>query len=229
MSDPHEDLKQDLFFITTATSWCLCLVQILGIWTFGKLRGLLIIQKRYPRLVMLEAFISCFKLAVVYPLNMCYQNNYPEVSSKWWDLLCIGLTAYTVQITLIIENCRIWLISYDLHYLRSSQNHKWKSQIDASSAEKDWYLRNKGTWDSQQYVIRLGFVYYVMTSTVVFILNFFHPQLGIDISYAIGFGGFSFFFLSIIPIYLYVKTPRTLQYQFLFYFVEYKYLMLSTK
>lgn len=137
MSDPHEHHRQLLFFIMSGISYCICLLQMVGIIVFCKIRGLLIIQKRYPRLILLEAVVSCFNLAIVYPANMSLQCNYPTISSEWWPYLSIGLTLFSLSICLIIESCRIWLIAYDLQYLHSSQNQRWKTEIDASYSEKD--------------------------------------------------------------------------------------------
>ena len=225
MSDPHLHHGKELFFITSAVSWCVCLIQIMGICAFSRTRHLLIIKKRYPRLIMLEAFVSVFNLAIAYPATMAYQyedydNN--ALSAKWWPYLSTALNVYTAQITTIIEACRIWLISYDLQYLHSSQNQQWKTVIDESYAERDWYLHNRGRWGNKKYVARLGFIYYMITSSIVFVTNWTQSQLGIDQMHVFGLLGLCWFVPVSIPIVLYVKTPRNLQDLFLFHF-EFKW------
>ena len=201
------------------------MMQIVGIWTFNKIRHLLIIKRRYPRLIMLEAFVSVFNLAIVYPATMALQYkeyDHDAISGKWWPYLSTALTVYTAQITTIIEACRIWLISYDLQYLHSSKNQQWKTVIDESYAERDWYLRNRGKWGNRKYIVRLGFVYYIITSTVVFTTNWTQAQLGLDQVDVLVIQALCYCVPLSIPIYLYLKTPRNLQDQFLFHF-EFKW------
>ena len=193
----------------------------MGIWSFNRLRHLLIMKKRYPRLIMLEAFASVFNLAIAYPATMAFQYkeyDHAVISGKWWPYLSTALTVYTVQITYIIEACRIWLISYDLHYLHSSKNQQWKTVIDEAYAKKDWYLQNRRKWGNKTYVGRLGFMYYIITSTAVFTTNWTQSQLGIDQITVFKLQCLFFIVPVSIPMYLYIKTPRNLQDQFLFHF-----------
>ena len=170
MTDPIDSHVRYLYFFLSGTCLCMCLLQIVGIYFFVKLRGLTIIEKRYPQLVVLEAVVTSLNFAVVYPIWISYGYEYP-ISAEWWSYLCLILSGYTYQIAPIIETCRIWLISYNLHYLHSSQNRQWNLQIDASYAEKDWYLQNRGKWGNEKYVVRLGFIYYIVASTVTAALN----------------------------------------------------------
>ena len=218
MTDPLENHSQQLYFIISASCWCMCLLQILGIFAFNKYwsRGLSIIEKRYPRLIMSEAVVSCGMLALIYPAYLTVLYEYPAISGEWWQYLWGALFHYTVQIAPTIETCRIWLISYDLHFLHSSKNQQWKTEIDTSYAEKDWYLQNRGKWGNQQYMMKIAFSYYIVTSTAVFMCVILHFELGLNgnsifVLYAI-------FQLAIVavPMYLYVRTPRNLQDQFLF-------------
>ena len=208
-----------LFFSLCALYWCLCFLQILGIYWFNRVwaRGLPIIDKRYPQFVVVEAAAVCFNLAVFLPALISAAYGYPEISGEWWFHLCRGLNIPNLLIVPCIEICRIWLIPYDLQYLNSWRNQQWKTEIDASYAEKDWYLRNRGKWGNRQYVVRLGFVFYTVATTVALVTFF------IDI--VIGVGGLATIPLSIamltltlIPLYLYMKTPRNLQDQCLFQF-----------
>ena len=220
MADPHKQHRQEILFIMSAVSWCLCCLQILGIFIFNKIRGLLIIRKRYPRLVMLEAFVSAFNLAIVYPSIMSVQFGNPAISGKWWPSLNSGLRLCTAHICFTIEACRLWLIAYDLQYLHSSQNKQWKTEIDASYSEKDWYLRNRVKWGNQLYVTKLGFIYYITTAFAVCTLEFVYEDVGLHQWHVLLVQGMFFFVPMAIPIYLYIRTPRNLQDRFLFHYVE---------
>ena len=168
---------------------------------------------------MIEGCIACFNLAVTNPTNLSLQYDYPTISDEWWDYFSAVLTAYTMSIVLIIEACRIWLISYDLQYLHSSKNQKWKTVIDTSYAEMNWYLQNRGKWGNQQYVIKLGFIYYIITSTAVPVMTFvITPIFDIHHIYVFVLQGACLFVPVTIPIYLFVTTPRNLRDQFLFFY-----------
>ena len=218
--DPLAIYQKQLYFIISGLSWCICLLQIRGLYSFHNIRDLLIIQKRYPRLVIFEAIVTIFVLAIVLPVLTSAYYRYPDISWKWWGPLCSALGAFTSHIVPITEVCRIWLISYDLQFLHSSRNQRWKTLIDVSYAEKDWYLRNRGKWGNKRYISRLGLVYYIVVSTVflitVLLMRFHRDNLYIVILAVLQF--MIAMSLMGIPIYLYVKTPRNLQDRFLFHF-----------
>ena len=218
MADLLIDYQKELFFIVSGMGWCMCLLQMVGIYKFNRLRGLMIIEKRYPQLVMLEAIVTCCILAIIYPAFMTELYKYPQMSGRWKPVLCIALNTFTSQIVPVIETCRIWLISYDLHYLHSSKTQQWKLEIDVLYAEKDWYLQNRGKWGSKQYIIRLGFIYWIVSSTI-FCAGVILMVLSEDAVYTAIVSGVQFIIaiiLMIIPIYLYRKTPRNLEDEFLF-------------
>ena len=220
MTDPHEQLKEEFFFITSAVSCCVGLLQMFGICSFNRIRALLIIQRRYPRLVIVEAFITCINLVITYPTNLSLQYSYyPVVFHGWWQYVSVGLAVLIVPIIVVIETCRIWLIAYDLQYLHSSKNQRWKTVIDASYAEKDWYLQNRRTWGNQQYVIKLGFGYWITTSTAVLTMIFVvNPYFKLDTIYVLALQGLCLAMPVPIPIYLYAKTPQNLRDQLLFFY-----------
>ena len=218
-----EDVAPYFFLSSCALYWCMCLLQILGIYRFNKVwaRGLPIIDKRYPRFVMVEAVGVCFYLAIVYPALQSGGYGYPDISGEWWDYLRLGLIVLTALIVPCIEVCRLWLISYDLQYLNSSRHQQWKTEIDASYAEKDWYLRNRGKWGNRQYVVRMGLVFYFIPTTlgsVLFLMDKFTGIGGFSVI-PLGIGALVF---NITPLYLYMKTPRNLQDQLMFHF-EFKW------
>ena len=148
-------------------------------------------------------------LLIIYPANVASYIFFPE-----WSLVIAGISSCTVHITVIIEAGRIWLISYDLQYLHSSKNQKWKTQIDVSYADKDWYLQNRGKWGNRLYVARLAIVYYLVTSTTGLTWELFNHSLLDPLSISVLLMPF------VLPIfllfYLYINTPRKLQDQFLF-------------
>ena len=205
-----------LLFTIFAIFWCICILQILGIYRFCKLRGLAIIDKRYPRFVVLEAIASCLTMSIVWPASLCQLYDYPVVWKGWPLYLCVGAACFTFQIVAVIETCRLWLISYDLQYLHSSKNQQWKTVIDTSFAEKDWYLQNKARWGNQRYIAKLGFIFHIITSTIAFIMA---PNLSFARGELFAVPTFVVFLVYVmVPLYLYMTTPWKLQDQYLFHY-----------
>ena len=165
---------------------------------------------------MLEAILCSIMLAIVYPMVNAIEYGYPAIPGTWWLYLTIGLSSCTILVVPIIETCRIWLISYDLHYLHSSKNQQWKTAIDASYAEKDWYLQNRGKWGNEQYIIRVGFIFFIATNILVSTVGVLRLQGFSNVVLSIAAGLLTWIVHVSIPIYLYIKTPRNLQDQFLF-------------
>ena len=207
-----------ILFTIFTIFWCICILQILGIYRFCELRGLAIIDKRYPRFVVLEAIASCLTISIIWPASLCQHFGYPVVWEGWPSYLSVGAVCLTYQIVPLTETCRLWLISYDLQYLHSSKNQQWKIAIDASYADKDWYLQNRGKWGDERYIARLGFIFHVVTSTAfctMFSLYFFADAKGLYVVVP-AFLGFTIYVA--VPLYLYITTPRNLQDQYLFHY-----------
>eukprot|EP01083_Nonionella_stella_P128966 390937_1 len=160
--------EPNLFLIwicTVSLSISLGLVQLYGLYGFYSIQHLVIIRKRYPKLVMIEAIAVIFLCLLVIPLwynillNAIGLNEYVNVIG--W--ITIAPTNHLIANT---EACRLWLMSFNLHYLHSSKNKKWKSEIDHSFATKDWYILNKNKYGNRNYVISRAVIYYVIASVV---------------------------------------------------------------
>jgi len=67
----------------------------------------------------------------------------------------------------LLEAGRLWLISYDLHHLHASQNEQWKTRIDTSIANTNWYIKNRNTFGNKQYVMRRVFIYYLFLMPLI--------------------------------------------------------------
>ena len=217
MADPHKKYAQEIYITPLALCWCMCLLQILGVYLFKRLRKLTIIKKRYPRLVMMEALVSCCLLALIWPMYMILRLDYFQIRWEWWPYALHVIQIYTAQIPATIETCRIWLISYDLQYLHLSKNQQWKTVINASYADRDWYLQNRGKWGNERFIIRLGVTYHILTNTAVLLAYIL--EWCFNIGYVYSYAGRAIFSIIhvVLPLYLFAKTPRKLQDQFLFF------------
>ena len=132
------------WIIALCVAYTLATVQLIACYRFKKIQWLLIIKKRYPKLVWMENIVVFIWLIMGLPIlsNLYLADNEYVIFSEY-IMVPLVLSSHFV---LDVEAARLWLISYDLHYLRSLQNEQWKSHIDASFAQKDWYLKNKKTY-----------------------------------------------------------------------------------
>merc|ERR1719204_2098678 len=162
--------KMALFVVLGTIAWCyvLGICQIYGFCHFRSLRRrLVIIEKRYPGLVLMEAVICSVYLFVGVPLWLFFRfdNEFgvgQSLGALRSVLFYVGpiVNIYCSHCLVETEACRLWLISFDLHYLSSSKGERWKSQIDASFADKDWWLRNKTKWGAKDFVFRRAVSYF---------------------------------------------------------------------
>ena len=150
---------QAIWLSITTFSFLFGLCLIYGVYRFQTLRALVIIQKRFPRLVLLESLSSLILLFAAIPLyvygQLCAPHHPPIlIAGLCLNQLCTHFIAN-------IELCRLWLMSFELNYLHSSSNKQWKLQIDTSFDAKDWYLVQRRRWGSSPYVLRRIAVFYL--------------------------------------------------------------------
>eukprot|EP01083_Nonionella_stella_P063842 165906_1 len=167
------------------------LIQIYGYFRFKSMTHLRIIQKRYPTLIMTEAIASIILLLAALPpwLNS-WMVGIPIANQTLDDLLhVIGivLSVYSLHFIMNIKSLRLWLISFDLHYLNALENDHWKSQIDHSSADKNWYLQNKNKWGNTLYTAKRVFVYYLSASSLSLTMLLYMAFIAVDKRTWIGF------------------------------------------
>ena len=214
--------------IVTVVCVLIAIAQINGLRHFRSLRHLLVVQKRYPMMVQMEC-IACILLLMIGIPMMAYTNGLSEIYTMHTHSTQLALIiSFRILNNILghfiadIEACRLWLMSFDLHYLHSSQNEKWKIQIDPSFAERDWYLCNKSRWGNEHYVFKRVSIYYLSATTIgagaYCYIELFHPE---------------YFFVTalidmvlvILPLviinYTYCKTPTHLN-DNLFFHVEYR-------
>ena len=168
------DHRAVIYFVIIAINYITGCIQIYGLFRFRNIDRLLIIQKRYPRLVMMEAILCCICLIIMSPIVLnsdLHAFQYPSHLAER-IMLYFGIVLEALPLsTVVIEACRIWLISFDLHFIHSSKNQQWKSQINVNYALKDWYLRNRLKWGNQRYVVRWAILYYTLTAAIVMTLH----------------------------------------------------------
>ena len=210
-----------VYSVVVAISYITGCVQVYGLCLFKKHDSLVIIQRRYPKIVMMESMMCCIALFVSLPIDYNTAMDAFSFSRSEYNQIItfcgIVISSYSPFFMLVAEGTRIWLISYDLHYLSSSKNSKWKSQIDASFADKDWYLRNLSTWGNRQFVGKYCFIYYILASTSKTIMHTVIEAVDRDYLLIYHFTNFLFCVTPTFTVfYVYFKTPKRLNDEFLF-------------
>eukprot|EP01084_Bolivina_argentea_P082814 149951_1 len=197
----------------------LAICQIYGIYRFKLIYDLLIVEKRYPKLVITEAFAVVFLCIVTIPFSFNYL-----LQATQFARFIIGetLISFTSLFIANIESTRLWLISFELHYLHSSKNEKWKSQIDTNFAVKNWYLSNMNKYGNVRYVLSISMAFFLIAALIS---SFSFIYFGLDRLY---FGELIHgTFLSVpvmIILYTYYKSPKHSESEdnFLFHY-EFRY------
>jgi len=147
----------------TFSSWMLATAQSIGMWLFSSMRGMTIIKKRFPTLVMVEATISFIALAIVLPISTVPKHI---IDFRWASWLSQLFENIAIQSVIVIETARLWLMAFDLQCLRYSKDQEWKKLIDATLAADNWYFSNKHRFGNVKNVAMLCAIYVVVTPVV---------------------------------------------------------------
>eukprot|EP01084_Bolivina_argentea_P044526 81932_1 len=202
-------------------TFILGILQIYAYHRFTTIQHLVIIQKRYPTIVKVEAIAAVFLAFITIPIwsNDSFKATNFGIEGSEEYLYEIGtiLTVLNMHFIADIEVGRLWLISFNLHYLHASKNQQWKSQIDHSFAQKDWYLKNLKTYGNKKYVITRVFIWFVISTAIPLIL--FYTVFGFTHLHWYGLVDALFYSIPvIIIIYTYYKCPKDANDNFLFHY-----------
>lgn len=160
------------FLLVSSICVLIGFLQIYGLYRFVSLRKSPCVQKRFPNIVILESVSCVIYLIFGAPLfcNMTFndieQFNISDTSRLSMILVPRILNRFLLYFIADMEACRLYLVSFALHYLNASKNSKWKVQIDRSFAEKDWYLLNKNRFGNTRYVFTRAMIYYFSTAII---------------------------------------------------------------
>eukprot|EP01084_Bolivina_argentea_P211736 360100_1 len=174
------DILYRIWIADVCILYVLCIIQLFGCYRFYSMRNLLIIQKRYPKMIMAEALVFIVWTLVIDPLWINRMiigadcNYIFGCNSIAFTTNAIGWSGSDICVKFLanIEAARLWLVNYNLHYLHSSKNQQWKSQIDESFAEKDWYLKNRKTYGNKRYIVPRALLYWLVSASIVIFLFF---------------------------------------------------------
>ena len=221
------EMSEIIFFVITAVCFVIGCLQIYGFHRFRSLRHFHPVQKRWPKLVQFECIACILSLFIGVPsltnveLNVI-KNGFTHTAATIMTVSPRILNTSLAHFIIDIEACRLYLMSYSLHYLSSSKNCKWKSQIDHSFAEKDWYLRNKHKFGNPRYVIKRVGIYYVLSTAITVSAYTYARIVHLEYLYIADLTNAVLFIIPVAVInFTYYKTPSQCNDNLYFYF-EYR-------
>ena len=201
-------------------AYILAFIQLYGIYKFNNIKNLMIIQKRYPFVVLMESIIVMIYLCIAFPgvgYIIFYQTPLQSPSLHALFTYC-GYVIYpfTAHGIVISEFARLWLISYDLNYLNSSSNDMWKSKINPSQYDKtnNFYIKHKHDYGNQKWILKRFLIFYLIVasiSSVSFNLLYSESQQIVQLIDGALYGISGFGIIS-----LWCKSPKNLNDHFLF-------------
>ena len=167
-----ENYRFTLWMISVVIAYILGLIQLYGIYKFNNIKNLMIVQKRYPLIVLIESVVTVIYLCIAFPgvgYNIFYQAR---LKSSQLDILFTYcghvIYPFTGHAIVISEFARLWLISYDLNYLNSSSNEIWKSKINPSQydATNNFYLKHKHNFGNQKWIMQRFCIWWIIAGSI---------------------------------------------------------------
>lgn len=144
---------------------------LFGYFRFKKLSKLMIIQKRYPNIVLLESKFAIILTFLLIPFLQCTYSEFTLFIKYQKYIDIITYLIYPVCHFIVgCEVCRLWLMCYDLNYLHHSKNNSWKSQIDEklTNTDNNWWLnhKNRRTYGNEKWVKRRLFLWGIISAAI---------------------------------------------------------------
>ena len=228
MIEVSDEGRFHLWIISILFGFILGLIQIFGIYKFYKIKDLLIVIKRYPSIVLIESIATILYLIIAFPgigYNVLRPPKFDIISvHKLFKILGNIIYPFTGHFIVIAELSRLWLIFFDLNYLKAIKNESWKSKINEKQYDfnNNFYLKNRNKYGNKQWIISRSFIFYIIISIIsclLFISLFDNKNIGESGPQIVHFIDGLLYGISIISIiFLYIKLPKNLNEQFLFNF-----------
>ena len=157
--------------VVTVMSVVIYIILMIGNLQFKEIMPLIIVKKRYPRIVLLESMLSIIVMFFYIPLYAAVIFQLQILSKYQKYITFAAFSFYPICHGIILcEVCRLWLICYDLNYSYSSKNSVWKSQINQKFDSKNWWLKNRNSFGNYEYITKRGFIYAMCTGVTSMIL-----------------------------------------------------------
>ena len=199
-----------LLLISIFIVWC---TLVIGYIRFKGILSLMIVQKRYPRIVLFESLLSIIVPLTYTPLYVTVLCDLQLFKPYHETIYILTWLSYPICHGIVFcEVCRLWLICFDINYSHSSKNNAWKSHINNKFTEKNWWLNNRKTFGNYDYVTRRLLIWGIssgITATIL-ILTAGYSQVTQFID------GCLYGLPVLVVIYSYYKCPKVNKDKFLF-------------
>eukprot|EP01084_Bolivina_argentea_P245643 411203_1 len=147
-----EDVRFILWIISISVGLSLAILQIYGVFKLYSIQHLIIVSKRYPKILIIESVAAILYLTISY-MCLAYNVLKPAHISELLSRTGFILYPYLGHFIVNAELLRLWLMFYDINYSNAIKNHQWKSKIDSNiTNSNNWYLNNKNKYGNIKWV-----------------------------------------------------------------------------
>eukprot|EP01084_Bolivina_argentea_P160898 280146_1 len=159
--------RRIMLWFTCCISWCMAVVLVYCLYIFNSINNLVIYKKRYPKLVRLECCLALFCCTLIWPMFGNHAAKLPEWRrvQRSFDIVLFILFPVVGQAICNLEACRLWLMYFKINYMNAVLNNEWKSVIDNSSGQHNWYLSKVKTYGDIKWVAIRWFIWYLIGIT----------------------------------------------------------------
>ena len=137
-----------IWYILNGVYGILALMQTAAFYWFNRLKDLMIIKKRFPNFIKIEAVLVVLCLVVAFPLKAkaFYAADFSITIPEFVVVLIVTPLVHSV---LIFECGRHWLICQELEYMKHSETEQWKSVIDASHGVNNYIVDSQKKFSTE--------------------------------------------------------------------------------
>eukprot|EP01083_Nonionella_stella_P015429 43184_1 len=117
------------------------------LYQFSKRKDEFCIVKRYPFLVRAGIILTMVAAPIVSSLNSVRRIS-PLLHTNYPAYLTLARVHNAINCPILyainwVFITRVWLISYDLNYANSNMNKQWKSHLDPTLIDQDFWLKQR--------------------------------------------------------------------------------------
>eukprot|EP01083_Nonionella_stella_P086268 239561_1 len=196
--DPTLPLKSEITFVIIAISFfILGPLLIYHMIRFKKLMELQMIQKRYPKILLVTGIFVVSWLMIGFPL-MCIDFSDIATTPAQHELIdrlnyCVA-PVWSVGMFFTVA-WRFWHMFYDL-MVASLQKDNWKNELDpdlessaqSSNQQNQFYMKNKATYGSKQWTKnKIIAIYAVSTMIIIVFYQLFIATPSLFVAHFISF------------------------------------------
>eukprot|EP01083_Nonionella_stella_P192988 713126_1 len=162
--------------VTIALSSCIVILVwvIYCITRFEQISHSIMIRKRHPNLLRIEALFIVLNYLIAYPLMALDWSHLPAFEGTAQQIIArLNITLFPpCTIGGVISLLwRFWHSFYDLKYSSSHKNSEWKYHLDPALVQHDFWLVHKRTFGSPRYT-KTPVIAFYCANTAIIVLSY---------------------------------------------------------